>query len=173
MSTIDLGDVECEHSTVVAYGTEGFGRCVVCGDDSFPITAKAAGLCPCCKSPEECAEGCDTRAEAERAERARHDGGGGPMNALTLLLQIPTVVCCSTPDCGETAVVQSIPVVAPEAGVFVIDQKRLGQRLPDWRVGLMMRRAPSLLLPGVPEAEVSKPMPVAFCPACTTKMTTP
>ena len=35
---------ECEHDVVEPYGDGNWGRCSMCGDDSFPITAEAAGV---------------------------------------------------------------------------------------------------------------------------------
>lgn len=94
------------------------------------------------------------------------------MDALALVLGIPARICCSTPDCTAEAQVDSVPIVMPQPGVFVVDQNRLKALVPEgWRVGLMVRRAPTLLLPGVAPEPESAPMPIALCPACVAKQT--
>lgn len=47
-----------DHHVIVPH-RDGFGRCSVCGDDSFPMTMEAAGVLPCCGGEAGHAEGCD------------------------------------------------------------------------------------------------------------------
>lgn len=48
----------CPHSLVLPMET-GFGRCMACGDDSFPMTGMAANQCQSCGSYGEHAKTCD------------------------------------------------------------------------------------------------------------------
>ncbi len=41
---------DCAHANVEPVGDGSFGRCTRCGDDSFPLTPKAAGACAACGS---------------------------------------------------------------------------------------------------------------------------
>lgn len=43
-----LSDLEngCAHSNIQPFGDGHYGRCAVCGDEGFPITAEAAGMDP-------------------------------------------------------------------------------------------------------------------------------
>lgn len=47
----------CQH--VVVPVKAGWGRCIECKEDGFPLTAEAAGECPCCGGHGSCPEGCD------------------------------------------------------------------------------------------------------------------
>lgn len=38
----------CSHNEIEPYGDGSWGRCKLCGDDSFPLTAEAAGMCSYC-----------------------------------------------------------------------------------------------------------------------------
>lgn len=44
---------------VIVPDRNGFGRCSVCNDDSFPMTMEAVGVLPCCGGEADHAEGCD------------------------------------------------------------------------------------------------------------------
>lgn len=65
---------DCDHTTIEPLDN-GFGRCVDCGDDGFPITIEAAGGHLCCGGfdPEKHLPHCDAerRAEVERIREER------------------------------------------------------------------------------------------------------
>lgn len=57
-TALELPQRTCTHALILPMGT-GYGRCMACGDDSFPMTGEAANQCPSCGSYGEHGTRCD------------------------------------------------------------------------------------------------------------------